>query len=104
MILPSLLVAAAILVQVEAGTFDATDYGARGDAKTDNTDAFAECVEALIEAGGGRMYIPDGIYRGRITIPGTKNWITVEIVGESEPTPVFGTIAILVYPLIKGAD
>jgi len=38
------------------------------------------------------MFIPDGIYRGRIIIPGTKEWITVEIAGESEPTPVWGTI------------
>jgi hypothetical protein len=35
---------------------------------------------------------PDGVYRGRIIIPGTKEWITVAIEGESEPTPVVGTI------------
>jgi len=44
------------------------------------------------------MFIPDGIYRGRIIIPGTKEWITVEIAGESEPTPVWGTIGTFVFP------
>lgn len=42
------------------------------------------------------MVLPDGVYRGRIVIPAVSkplpSWITVEIVGETEPTPVFGTI------------
>lgn len=78
--------------------FDVLDYGAVGDDKTDNTEAFSACMQAVIEAGGGRIFIPDGIYRGRIIIPGTKEWITVEIVGESEPTPVFGTIGEFPFP------
>lgn len=73
-------------------TFNVLDFGARGDDKTDNTEAFSSCLRALFGAGGGRMIIPDGIYRGRIIIPGTKEWITIEISGQSEPTPVFGTI------------
>jgi hypothetical protein len=72
--------------------FNVLNYGAVGDDKTDNTAAFSACLEAIIKSGGGRMFIPDGVYRGRIIIPGTKKWITVEIVGESEPTPVWGTI------------
>jgi hypothetical protein len=79
-------------------TFNVLDYGAKGDDKTDNTDAFSACLKAVIEAGGGRMMIPDGVYRGRIIIPGTKEWITVEIIGESEPTPVFGTIGVFPFP------
>lgn len=75
-----------------ARVFNVLNYGAVADDKTDNTDAFSACVKAVIAAGGGRMYLPDGVYRGRIIIPGTRQWITVEIVGESEPTPVFGTI------------
>jgi hypothetical protein len=78
-------------------TFNVLNYGAKGDDKTDNTEAFSACLKAVIEAGGGRMYLPDGVYRGRIIIPGTKKWITVEIVGESEPTPVWGTIG--AFPL-----
>lgn len=79
--------------------FNILNYGAVGDDKTDNTEAFSACLKAVIEAGGGRMFLPDGVYRGRIIIPGTKKWITVEIVGESEPTPVFGTIGS--FPLQK---
>jgi len=82
--------------QVQGGVFNVRDYGAAGDDKTDNTAAFSKCLSALITAGGGRMFLPDGVYRGRIIIPPVSkpvpSWITVEIVGESEPTPVFGTI------------
>lgn len=76
--------------------FNVLDYGAKGDDKTDNTAAFSACLEAVVEAGGGRMVLPDGVYRGNIVIPAVStpipSWITLEIVGESEPTPVFGTI------------
>jgi hypothetical protein len=78
--------------------FNALEYGAVADDKTDNTEAFSACLKAVIGAGGGRMVIPDGIYRGRIIIPGTKEWITVEIAGEREPTPVFGTIGKFPFP------
>lgn len=71
-------------------------FGAVGDDKTDNTETFSACLKALVEAGGGRMYLPAGVYRGSILVPAVSkpvpSWITVEIVGESEPTPVFGTI------------
>lgn len=77
--------------------FNVLNYGAAGDDKTDNTAAFSACLKAVIESGGGQMYIPDGVYRGRIIIPGTKKWITVEIVGQSEPTPIFGTIGSFPY-------
>ncbi len=72
------------------------DYGAVGDDKTDNTAAFSACLQALLDAGGGKMFLPDGVYRGAIVFPAIAepgpSWMTVEIVGESEPTPVFGTI------------
>jgi hypothetical protein len=83
-------------VHLLGGTFNVRDYGAIGDDKTDNTAAFSKCLDAVIAAGGGRMFLPDGVYRGRITIPPVSkpapSWITVEIVGESEPAPVFGTV------------
>ncbi len=76
--------------------YNVRDYGAVGDDRTDNTAAFSKCLDTVIAAGGGRMYLPDGVYRGRIVIPAVSkpisSWITVEIVGEREPTPVFGTI------------
>ncbi len=86
----------ATAVPADAKVFNVRDFGALGDDKTDNTGAFSKCLHAIITAGGGQMLLPDGVYRGRITIPPVSkpipSWITVEIVGESEPTPVFGTI------------
>lgn len=76
----------------KSGVFNVLSYGAVADDKTDNTEAFSTCLQAMIGAGGGRMMLPNGVYRGRIIIPGTKKWITIEIAGESEPTPAFGTI------------
>jgi hypothetical protein len=90
--------AGASAATVKSRTFNVLNYGAVGDDKTDNTEAFSACLKAVIAAGGGKMFIPDGIYRGRIIIPGTKEWITVEIAGESEPTPVFGTIGAFAFP------
>jgi hypothetical protein len=80
----------------EAHRFNALAYGAVGDDRTDNTTAFSACLKAVVDAGGGRMVLPDGIYRGRLILPPdsrpTPSWITVEIAGETEPTPVFGTV------------
>jgi len=87
----------------DSRTFNVLDYGAIGDDSTDNTEMFSACMKAVIDAGGGRMFIPDGVYRGKIVIPAVskpiQSWITVEIVGESEPTPVFGTIGS--FPLLS---
>ena len=81
---------------VKSRVFNVLNYGAVGDDKTDNTEAFSACLKAVVAAGGGKMVLPDGVYQGRITIPAISkplpSWITVEIAGESAPTPVFGTI------------
>ena len=79
---------------VEWRLFNVCAYGAVGDDKTDNTAAFSACLKAVIDAGGGRMYVPAGVYLGRFTIPAVirPNWIALEIVGESQPGTVFGTI------------
>ena len=81
---------------VRGAVFNVTNYGAVGNDSTDNTAAFTACLNAIIAAGGGQMFLPDGVYRGRITIPPIANagtsQIAIEIVGESEPVPVFGTI------------
>lgn len=83
-------------VQLHAAVFSVRDFGAVADDKTDNTAAFSKCLNAIVAAGGGQMVLPAGVYQGRITIPpvskSISSWITVEIVGEGEPTPVFGTI------------
>ncbi len=86
---------------VKTRSFNVLKYGAVADDKTDNTAAFSACLKALIDAGGGQMYLPDGVYRGGIVIPPVSkpSWITVEITGESEPAPVFGTIGS--FPLLN---
>jgi len=40
--------------------FRLTDYGANGDEKTLNTDAFAKAIKACSDAGGGRVIVPAG--------------------------------------------
>lgn len=78
------------------GVFNVLDYGAIGDDATDNTEAFSRCLRALVDAGGGRVFIPPGVYRGRIIVPPVSkprpSWITVEVTGATEPAHVFGTI------------
>lgn len=78
----------------QARVFNVCTYGAVGDDKTDNTAAFSACLKAVIEAGGGRILVPAGVYLGRFIIPAIEkpNRIALEIVGESQPTTVFGTI------------
>jgi len=89
--------AAIHVVEAQVATgFDVRDYGAVGDDATDNTIAFSRCLKAVVDAGGGRVTIPSGVFRGRMIIPPVSqpspSWITVEIIGEREPTHVFGTI------------
>lgn len=46
-----------------------TDFGAAGDGVTLNTDAFRQAVEALSEAGGGHLVVPEGVWlTGPITL------------------------------------
>lgn len=47
-------------------TFDITKYGAKGDNATLNTQSFELAVSAVKQAGGGTVYIHDGIF---ITAP-----------------------------------
>jgi DNA sulfur modification protein DndE len=39
-----------------------TDYGAVGDGKAMNTDAFRKAIDACASAGGGRVLVPAGTY------------------------------------------
>uniref|UniRef100_UPI0026D520A8 glycoside hydrolase family 28 protein n=1 Tax=Paenibacillus sp. FSL H8-0548 TaxID=1920422 RepID=UPI0026D520A8 len=39
-----------------------TDFGAVGDGRTDNTDAFRQAIACCVNAGGGKVVIPPGIW------------------------------------------
>ena len=42
--------------------FDVTKYGAKGDGKFDNTEAFRKAIAACNKARGGRVVVPAGIF------------------------------------------
>jgi len=44
-------------------TFVLTDFGAVGDGRTLNTEAFKKAIAAVGKAGGGRLVVPKGIFR-----------------------------------------
>jgi polygalacturonase len=44
-------------------TFTLTDFGAVGDGKTLNTEAFQKAIAAAEKAGGGRLIVPKGVFR-----------------------------------------
>ncbi|MEM7672716.1 MAG: glycosyl hydrolase family 28-related protein [Verrucomicrobiota bacterium] len=51
--------------------FTVRDFGARGDGNSDDTKAFQSALNAMAEAGGGTVFVPEGKYtiRGRLKIP-----------------------------------
>lgn len=49
--------------KIPARTFLLTDFGAVGDGKTLNTDAFKKAIAAVDQAGGGKLVVPKGVFR-----------------------------------------
>jgi polygalacturonase len=47
---------------IAARTFNLRDYGAKGDSRTANDDAFKRGIAAVREAGGGTLVVPAGDY------------------------------------------
>ena len=43
-------------------TFNIQNYGAVGDNATDNTNAIQEAINAAVNAGGGKVVVPAGVY------------------------------------------
>ena len=72
-----------------------TDFGAKGDGVTLNTDAFQSAIDRLEAMGGGRLIVPDGIwFTGPI---GLKSHIELHL--EDNAIIVFSTNQDL-YPII----
>jgi unsaturated rhamnogalacturonyl hydrolase len=42
--------------------FMVTSYGAKNDGTTDCTDAFKRAIDACVQAGGGRVVVPEGVF------------------------------------------
>jgi len=59
------------------GIYDVTEFGAKGDGRSDNTAAFQECMNKAAEEGGGVVLVPRGrfLMRGNLNVP--KN-VTLE--------------------------
>ena len=66
MLAPAMLHFLMLFTLSTAEVFNLTDFGAKGDNKTLNTHAFEMAVAAVEKAGGGTLYVPDGVY---ITAP-----------------------------------
>ncbi len=55
----------------QPGVFSITDFGAVGDATTDNTSPIQQALQAAGTAGGGVVFIPTGNYlvKGHLVVP-----------------------------------
>ncbi|HEX4792279.1 MAG TPA: glycosyl hydrolase family 28 protein [Humisphaera sp.] len=53
----------AALPQIPDAKFNLADFGAIGDGRTLNTDAFKSAVAAIAKAGGGHLIVPAGTFK-----------------------------------------
>jgi polygalacturonase len=53
------------LPEIPDRTFNLNDFGAVGDGKSWNTEAFKAAIAKIDEVGGGRLVVPAGVYRTR---------------------------------------
>ena len=68
-----------------AGQVNVADFGAKGDGKTDDTEAFQKAIDAVTNAGG-KVIVPVGQFRieGSVRI---KDGVTVAGLSESWLVP-----------------
>lgn len=75
----------------QPGLVTVRDFGAVGDGRTDDTDAFQRAIDAVGKLGGGVVTVPTGSYKllGRITV---KQGVTLEGVLRAPATSADGSV------------
>lgn len=81
------------LLYPDQKNLDVTDFGAKGDGRTDDTKAIQSAINYIAEMGGGTLYFPAGIYMiSNQKIPGKAIAIKlqshVELVGDKKGNSV----------------
>ena len=76
------------------GYYDVREFGAAGDAKTDDLEAFSQALQAAGEQGAGVVWVPPGEYliSGHLDIP--RN-VTVKGIWEAPPRSTKGGSVLL---------
>lgn len=79
-----------------AGTFDVRDFGAVGDGMAKDTVAIQKALDACAKAGGGTVFLPEGVYlAGSLVIgPDTR----FELAGRAS---LMGSADIADYPVVN---
>lgn len=86
----ALVVSLTARTQAQTASFNLRDYGAIGDGVADDGPALQSALDALADAGGGTLFVPEGHYA--IITPVSKDFTglatTVTISGVESATPV----------------
>jgi polygalacturonase len=75
--------------------FDVREYNAATTNNVNqNTASFANCIDVILNACGGEMYIPSGVLNVHAALPGvsSSSWATIERIGTGQPVPQRGTL------------
>ena len=80
-------------IRAQAATLNLRDFGAVGNGVVDDGPALQNALNALAEAGGGAMFVPEGRYA--IITPVSKDFaglaVSISIIGVESSTPVVTT-------------